>query len=163
MPVTHTYAVDGAVGDAPGAVGPSELDPRAEWVPIRRPATLLDALEARLGSEVDLRKVLLAVLCPLRGALEGPPLEVLLARLPFPLPREIREGELNLNARLSTPASSGDYLVEVARLLQHAPRTAALYVWAVFAAARAVLASGEGEAIAARLPHDLGDLFRSAR
>ncbi|BDG03838.1 DUF2267 domain-containing protein [Anaeromyxobacter oryzae] len=163
MPITHTYAVDGAVGSAPGALGPAELDARAEWVPVRPHASLVDTLEARLGSEVDLQKVLLAVLCPLRGALDGPPLEVLLARLPFPLPTEIREGELNLNAHVRAPASAAEYVLEVSRLLQHPPRAAALYVRAVFAAARAVLAPEEAEAVAARLPGDLGELFRSAR
>jgi uncharacterized protein (DUF2267 family) len=163
MPVTHTYAIHGGEGTAPGALGPAELDGRADWVPVGPRRSLLQAVAARLGSEVDLRKVVLAVLCPLRDALEGPPLERLLARLPFPLAREVREGDLNLNARVASPAAAGDYLLQVSYLLQHPPRQAAIYVRAVFGAARTVLAPEEAEAVAARLPGDLAELWSAAR
>lgn len=163
MPVTHTYAIHGGEGNAPGALGPAELDGRADWVPVGPRRSLLQAVAARLGSEVDLRKVVLAVVCPLRDALEGPPLERLLARLPFPLAREVREGDLNLNARVASPAAAGDYLLQVSHLVQHPPRQAAIYVRAVFGAARTVLAPEEAEAVAARLPGDLAELWSAAR
>ncbi|WP_242395716.1 DUF2267 domain-containing protein [Anaeromyxobacter oryzisoli] len=163
MRATHTYVIAGGEGATPGALGPAELDGRAEWVPIGSRWDLLELLTARLGSEVDLRKVVLAVLCPLREALKGPPLDALLARLPFPLAREIRDGELNLNAQVVAPSAAGDYLVEVARLLQHPPDQAAIYVRAVLGAARTVLAPEEADAIAALLPDDLAELWSAAR
>jgi hypothetical protein len=161
--MADSYSVVGGQGSAPGAIGPAELDGRAEWVPVGDGTSVLDDLEARLGSEVDLRKVLLAVFCPLRDVLDGPPLEALLAHLPYPLPQEIREGELNLNARVPSPAAVGDYVVDVAELLQHPPYQAAVYVRAAFGAARRALSPEESDGIAARLPRDLADLWRGAR
>jgi hypothetical protein len=128
------YRVSGGVGGTlPGLIAPSQLDGRAEWVPVREPLDLLDALSARLGSEADLRKVALAVLCPLRPALGGEPLAALMARLPLDLARELADAELNLCARVAPPTGGADYLVDVSRLLLHPPRRAASYVRAVFA------------------------------
>jgi uncharacterized protein (DUF2267 family) len=45
----------------------------------------------------------------------------------------------------------------------HPPRRAAEYVRAVFAAAKAVLPPEDAQAIAARLPPDIADLWRAAR
>lgn len=158
------YEVKGGVGGSlPGAIGPDELDGRAEWVPLRRGGDLLDALVARLGSEADLGKVVLSVLCPLRPALDGAPLGALTAKLPQNLARELADAELNLCARVPVPAGAGDYLLDVSRLLLHPPRRAASYVRAVFAAAKSVLAPPDSEAIAMRLPPDLAELWRAAR
>jgi uncharacterized protein (DUF2267 family) len=44
----------------------------------------------------------------------------------------------------------------------HPPPQAATYVRAVFAAARSVLSRADSEAIAARLPGDLAELWRTA-
>jgi hypothetical protein len=160
----HTYFVTGGQGaPTPGAIGPAELDARAEWVPLPARGDLLDELRGRLGSEVDLRKVVLSALCPLRTLLDGAPLGALLERLPFPLAREVLEGELNLNATVPPPTGVGDYLVEVARLLQHPPPRAAFYVRAVFGAAKAVLGPDGSEAVLGRLPVDLAEAWRSAR
>jgi uncharacterized protein (DUF2267 family) len=161
--MAHTYSVAGGEGSAPGALGPDELDGRAEWVPASRGRDLLSTLGARLGSEVDLRKVVLGVVCPLRASLEGPPLETLLAALPAALAREVREGELNLNARLRSPASAGEYLLDVSRLLLQTPRRAAVTVRALFGAVRATLGPDALEAMVARLPRDVADLVREAR
>ncbi len=158
------YEVKGGVGGVlPGALGPDELDGRAEWVPFRRRGDLLDALAARLGSEVDLGKVVLAVLCPLRPALDGAPLGAIARTLPHELARELADAELNLCTRVATPAGAGDYLLDVSRMLLHPPVRAASYVRAVFAAAKAVLAPADAEAIAARLPPELAELWRAAR
>lgn len=162
--MAHEYTVAGGVaGRIPGAYGPDEIDGTAEWVPVRRPRDLLEALEARLGSEVDLRRVVLAVLGPLRGALEGPPLGALLAKLPLDLAREIPDAPLVLCTAVRAPSGAGDYLAEVARLVLHPPRRAAGYVRAVFASAKAVLGPGDHEAIAARLPPEIAELWRAAR
>ncbi len=161
----HTYAVAGGAGGTPvpGALGPAELDGRAEWVAVRPRAGLLEALSARLGSEVDLRKVVLALLCPLRRTLEGPPLEAVLSRLPLPLAREVREGDRNLGGPVRSAHGAGDYLVEVARLLQHPPAHAAAYIRAGLAALRAALAPPDAEAVAARLSPDLRSQWAGAR
>ena len=158
------YRVRGGVGPAlPGIVGPGELDGRAEWVPVRRGTDLLDTVEARLGSEVDLRKIVLGVLAPLCPALDGAPLGALLAQLPLSLARELVQRDLALDARVRTPRGAGDYLVEVARLVLQPPARAATYVRAVLAAARGALTEADREAIAARLPPDLAELWRTAR
>lgn len=158
------YRVRGGVGPPlPGIVGPADLDGRAEWVPVPRTRELLDVLSARLGSEVDLHKVVLAVFSPLRAALDGPPLGALLAQLPLSLARELAAGGVAVGARIRSPSGAGDYLLEVSRLILHPPWRAATYVRAVFAAARAVLSREESGAIATRLPGDLGELWRSAR
>jgi len=162
--MSDPYGVRGGVGPAlPGVVGPADLDGRAEWVPVPRIGGLLDALAARLGSEVDLHKVVLAVLAPLRAALDGPPLGALLAHLPLPLARELAAPDVALGARVRAPSGAGDYLLEVSRLILHPPGQAATYVRAVFAAAAAVLPRADWEAIAVRLPPDLGELWRTAR
>lgn len=157
------YKVAGGVGGAiPGVLGPWELDGRAEWVPLRPPRDLLDALRVRLGSEVDLHRTALAVLAPLRGALDGEPLGALTARLPQDLARELADAELNLCARVPPPAGGGDYLLEVSRLLLHPPRIAETYVRAVFSAAKAVLAPEDARAIQERLPPGIADAWRAA-
>jgi len=162
--MSESYRVRGGVGPPlPGVVGPADLDGRAEWVPVPRTGELLDALAARLGSEVDLHKVVLAVLAPLRAALDGPPLGALLAHLPLPLARELAAPDVALAARVRAPSGAGDYLLEVSRLIQHPPHLAATYVRAVCAAARAVLSRADSDAIAARLPADLAELWRTAR
>lgn len=158
------YQPRGGVGGAiPGALSPAELDPRLEWVPLRRPRDLLDALAMRLGSEVDLRRIALAVLSPLRGALEGEPLGALLAALPQDLARVLADAELELNARVHDAIGAPDYLSEVSRLALHPPRRAAEYVRAVFASAKAVLEPEAILGIAERLPPDLADAWRAAR
>lgn len=167
------YQVKGGVGGRlPGALGPTQLDMRAEWIPLRPPHDLLEALSMRLGSEAprgrrghggDLVKVTLAVLAPLRGALEGEALGALTAKLPQGVARELADADLNLAARVSRPVSAADYLAEVSRLVLHPPRRAALYVRAVFAAARQVLAQEDADAIAARLPPEIAELWRAAR
>jgi uncharacterized protein (DUF2267 family) len=153
----------GVAGRIPGTLGPAELDARAEWVPLRPPHDLLDALATRLGSEVDLRKVALAVLAPLRDALEGEPLAALAARLPLDLARVLADADLELNARVRPATGAPDYVAEVSRLVLHPPRRAAEYVRAVFAAAKAVLDAAEVEAIAARLPPEIAAAWRTAR
>lgn len=158
------YRVRGGVGPSlPGVVGPGEVDGRVEWVPIARGGDLLDVLAARLGSEVDLDKVVLGVLAPLRAALEGPPLAAIAARLPPHLAAELAAGDVALGAKVRPPANAAEYVTEAARLVQHPPWRAATYVRAVFAAARAVLSPEDAEGIAARLPPDLAELWRQAR
>jgi uncharacterized protein (DUF2267 family) len=158
------FHVKGGVGGLlPGALGPADLDARLEWVRLRPGGDLLDALAARLGSEADLYKVVLAVLAPLRASLEGEPLRLLFAKLPQDLSRQLADAEQNLCAHLPAPSGAGDYLVDVSRLVQHPPRRAATYVRAVFASAKDLLAHEGSEAIAARLPPELADLWRSAR
>lgn len=154
----------GGVGpELPGLVSPASVDGRAEWVPVVRPgAELLERLEARLGSEVDVHKIVLAVVAPLCPALDGAPLGALLAHLPLSLARELAQPDLALASRVRTPGGAGDYLCEVARLALLPPARAATYVRAVFAAARAVLTRADAEAIAARLPADLAGLWRAA-
>jgi hypothetical protein len=158
------YRVRGGVGPPlPGIVGPADLDGRVEWVPVAKAGELLDVLAGRLGSEVDLHRVVLGVLAPLRSALDGPPLGALVARLPLSLARELAAGDEALGAKVRSPAGAGDYVLEVSRLILHPPWRAATYVRAVFAAARAVLAPEGSDAIAARLPPDLAELWRTAR
>lgn len=163
--ISHTYEVSGGVGArVPGAIGPDELDGRADWIalPARGEGELLDRLEARLGSEARARKVLLAVLAPLRGALEGPALEAVLAHLPHRFARELREAEWNLDAPVPEAATGAGYLDEVSRLLLHPPRQAAAYVLAVFAALHEVMGPAAAE-VAGRLPPELGELWRGVR
>ncbi len=157
------YVVRGGVGPPlAGVIGPSEVDARADWVPVRRPRELLDVLAARLGSEVDLHKIVLGVLAPLRSALEGAPLGALVGRLPLPLGRELSAGDVALGGRVRSPTGAEDYVLEVARLILHPPPRAASYVRAVFAAARTVLTREESAAISGRLPGDLAELWRTA-
>lgn len=158
------FQVKGGVGGPlPGALGPADLDARLEWVRLRPGGDLLDALAARLGSEADLHKVVLGVLAPLRSALEGAALGALAAKLPADLARQLADAEQNLCAHLPPPAGAGDYLVDVSRLLQHPPRRAATFVRALFASAKDVLAHQDTEAIAARLPPEIAELWRTAR
>jgi uncharacterized protein (DUF2267 family) len=161
------YQVRGGVGGRlPGALGPTELDGRSEWSPLRRAQgrSLFEAVGARLGSEVDARKVLLAVLGPLRPFLEGEPLAAVGAELPLDLARELADVEVALcERRLPAPTGARDYLREVARLVMHPPARAASYVRAVFAAARAVLPRDVVLEIEGRLPEDLAGLWQSAR
>src|SRR6266508_6068461 len=159
--MSDDYRVRGGIGPPlPGIVGPADLDGRAEWVPVvRQTRELLEVLAARLGSEVDLHKIVLGVLSPLRSALDGAPLGALVARLPLSLARELAAGGVAVGGRVRSPSGAGDYLLEVARLVQLPPARAATYVRAAFAAARAVLSREESDAIAARLPGDLGELW----
>ena len=158
------YHPGGVVGGPiPGTIGPAELDGRADWVPVRPPNDLLDALAMRLGSEVDLRKVVLAVLSPLRSSLEGEPLGALTAAVPQDLALVLADADLNLNVRVRAAADAGDYLAEVSRLVQHPPRRAAEYVRAVFAAAKSVIDPAAVRAISDRLPPELGAAWRAAR
>jgi uncharacterized protein (DUF2267 family) len=163
--MTDEYRVRGGVGpELPGLVGPAGVDGRADWVPAAPPgAELLDLLEARLGSEVDVEKIVLGVVGPLASALDGAPLGALVAHLPLYLARELAAPDFALSTRVHAPRGAGDYLLEVSRLIQHPPVRAATYVRAVFAAARGALSRGDAEAIAARLPPDLAELWRSAR
>jgi uncharacterized protein (DUF2267 family) len=157
------YGVAGAVGGRlPGVLGPEELDGRIEWVPVRPPRDLPEALAARLGSEDDANRVILAVLGPLRQVLAGEALGALLAKLPLHLARELGEAELNLCARVAPAGSAPEYLAEVSRLVLHPPDTAATYVRAVFAAGKAVLAPEEGRAVEAKLPPGVAELWRAA-
>lgn len=164
----HTYAVSGGRGGpCPGAIGPDELEGDLEWRPLHDEGGdeggVMGRVAARLGSEVDARRVLLAVLGPLRGALEGRPLQALAEALPRRLVRELAEVEWNLNAAVPPATDAADYLLTVARLARFPPRTAATYVVAVFAAVRAALGSAESDAVADRLPADIGQLWRAAR
>lgn len=160
------YQLRGGVGGRlPGALGPAELDGRTDWSPIGRAQdrTLLEALGARLGSEVDARRVLLAVLGPLRPHLEGEQLGALAAELPLDLARELADVEVALGERrLAAPTGARDYLREVARLVRHPPARAASYVRAVFAAARGALQPELVLEIEGRLPEELAALWRSA-
>ncbi len=162
--MAHDYTVAGGVGGRiPGAYWPGELDSREEWVPVRPPRDLLDAALSRLGSEGDPRKVVLAVLAPLRSALEGAPLGALLAKLPQDLARELADAELNLRAFVPPPHGAADYVHVVSRLVLHPPDRASVFVRAVFAAAKAALDPEDSRAVEARLPPEIGALFRAAR
>jgi hypothetical protein len=162
--MSDRYTVRGGVGPwLPGIIAPADLDGRVEWVPVRRSGELLDVLEARLGSEVDVHKVVLGVLAPLVSALDGAPLGSLLAHLPLSLARELAAGGAAVGAPVRAPMGAGDYVLEVSRLILQPPWRAAAYVRAVFATARRLLSRAESEAVAARLPHDVAELWRSAR
>jgi uncharacterized protein (DUF2267 family) len=161
---TPYHPAGGVGGRIPGALGPADVDGRAEWVPLRRrPRDLLEALAMRLGSEVDLRRVVLAVLSPLRGALEGEALGALAARLPQDLARVLADAELELNARVHPASGAADYLAEVSRLVLHPPRRAAEDVRAVFAAAKTCLEPDAIREIGERLPPEIADAWRAAR
>jgi uncharacterized protein (DUF2267 family) len=156
------YRVRGGVGPPlPGTVSPAGVDGRSEWVPVRRGADLLDVLSGRLGSEVEPHHVALAVLAPLAAALAGAPLASLLAHLPAATGVELAAAA-DESSGVRPATGAGDYLVEVARLVQQPPWRAAATVRAVFASARAVLTPEELEAIAAQLPRDLVEAFRKA-
>jgi uncharacterized protein (DUF2267 family) len=163
--MTDEYRVRGGVGpELPGLVGPAGVDGRADWVPAVRPgADLVERLEARLGSDTDVHRIVLGVLAPLCPALDGAPLGALLAHLPLFLARELADPGFALASRVRAPRGAGDYVLEVSRLILHPPARAVTYVRAVFAAARAVLGRGDAEAIALRLPGDLAGLWRDAR
>jgi hypothetical protein len=163
--VSDAYRVTGGVGPSlPGLVGPAGVDGRMEWVPVvRKDADLLERLAARLGSEVDLRKIVLGVLAPLCPVLEGAPLGALVTRLPLSLARELAWPDFALSTRVRAPRGAGDYVLEVARLVLQPPDRAVTYVRAVFAAARAVIPAAEAEAVAARLPPEIAALWRGAR
>jgi uncharacterized protein (DUF2267 family) len=161
--MTARYEVGGGVGGTlPGVLGPEELDGRIEWIPVRPPRVLPEALRARLGSEDDPGRLILAVFGPLRQLLEGEPLGAIAAKLPLPLARELAEAELNLNARIEPATRPREYLAEVSRLALHPPEVTATYVRAVFAAAKAVLAPEDARAVEARLPPEIAELWRRA-
>jgi uncharacterized protein (DUF2267 family) len=157
------YEVAGGVGgQLPGVLAPEELDGRIDWVPVRPPLDLPEALASRLGSEDDAHRVILAVIGPLRQLLQGEPLGAILAKLPLHLARELADAELNLCARITPAAGLAEYLAEVSRLVLHPPDVAASYVRAVFAAAKAVLAPDQASAVEARLPAGIAQLWRAA-
>jgi uncharacterized protein (DUF2267 family) len=160
----HRYTVSGGVGGTyPGGIGPAEVEAEREWQPVQRDPGLVGRVATRLGSEANARRVILAVLAPLRGALRGAPLEAVLARLPPRLATELLEAEWNLNARIPEATGAREYLATVSGLSRFPPRTAATYVLAVFGALRAALWPAEADAVAERLPADLATLWRAAR
>lgn len=157
--MTSDYRVAGGYGDeVPGTIAPDALDGRVEWVHPEG-ASLVDRLEARLGSEVDLRKILLGALVPLLGVLRGEPVHAIAARLPYPLARELLEAD---DGVARGPAGVEPYLREVAELVQHPPPTAAIYVGAVLATVRDALSDDAAE-LERRLPAELAELWRGAR
>ncbi|WP_242340979.1 MULTISPECIES: DUF2267 domain-containing protein [Anaeromyxobacter] len=158
--MTDGYRVSGGHGDAvPGALGPSDLDGRAEWVHVDGRG-IAERLEARLGSEVDLRKILFGVLVPLLGALHGEPLRAIAARLPHALARELLDEE---DGAVRGRIGAGEYLRDVAELVQHPPRAAAIYAGAVLAAVREALPAETAAEVERRLPPELLELWRDAR
>ncbi len=160
----HRYTVSGGVGGTyPGGIGPDEVEGELDWQAVPGDPGLVGRLVSRLGSEVDARRVILAVLAPLRSALRGAPLDAVLARLPGRLAREVVEAEWNLNARVPEAIGARDYLATVSALARFPARTAATYVLAVFGALRAALGPAEADAVAERLPADLATLWRAAR
>lgn len=162
--VEHRYIVSGGVGGAcPGALGPDEVEGELEWRPVSHEPGLVERVASRLGSEADARRVILAVLAPLRAALQGHPLDAVMARLPGRLARELLEAEWNLNARVPEATGAVDYLTTVSALARFPPRISAAYVVAVFAALRAALGPADAEAVAERLPGDVAELWRAAR
>jgi uncharacterized protein (DUF2267 family) len=160
--MTDEYRVRGGVGPPlPGIVGPAGVDGRTEWVPVRRGADLLDVLSARLGSESEPHHVALAVLAPLAAALEGAPLGSLVAHLPPATGRELAAAA-DPDSGVVPATGSGDHRIEVARLVKQPPWRADATIRAVFASVREVVTGEEFEAIAARLPRDLAEVFRHA-
>jgi uncharacterized protein (DUF2267 family) len=154
--MTGEYRVSGGYGGAvPGTIAPNGLDGRAEWVPLQG-----HGLEARLGSEVDLRKVLLGVLVPLLGALRGEPLRAIAARLPYALARELLDAD---DGAARAPPTAEQYLREVSELVQHPLAVAAFYVRAVLGTIRAALATELAEEVERRLPSELAELWRASR
>lgn len=159
----HTYTVAGGVTPVlPGAFGPDELDGEADWRSAAASGALLERIALRLGSVAGARKVILAVLGPLRATLAGPPLESILAHLPGSYAREVAEVEWNLDAAVPEAEGTTDYLQTVARLVQLPPRVAAAYVLATLGAIRGALDPLEAEAVARQLPADLARLWRAA-
>lgn len=156
------YQVAGGYGDAvPGTIGPDEVDGRADWVR-GEGRGLADELQARLGSEVDLRKVLLGVLAPLLGLLRGEPVRAIAARLPYGLGRELLDADDGGRATAG-PAGADAYLREVAELVQRPLSTAASHVTAVLGPIRSALAPDDAGELERRLPEELAALWRSAR
>lgn len=154
------YRVAGGYGDAvPGTIGPDEVDGRADWVQVDG-SGLAEQLQARLGSEVDLRKILLGVLAPLLGALHGEPARAIAARLPYALARELLDAD---DGATAGPAGAEQYLREVSELVQHPSSTAAVYVRAVLGPIRATLAPDVSAETERRLPEELAELWRTAR
>lgn len=155
------YQVTGGYGDAvPGTIGPAEVDGRAEWVQLDGPAGLAKQLQARLGSEVDLRKVLLGVLSPLLGALHGDPVRAIAARLPYPLARELLDVD---DGAAQVPAGAEQYLRDVSELVQHPLSAAAFYARAVLGSIRAALAPDVAAELERRLPAELAEVWRTSR
>jgi uncharacterized protein (DUF2267 family) len=144
----------------PGTVPPDGLEARAEWVPSGQ--GFLPALAARLGSETDASKVVLAVLAPLRALLDAESWEAVREELPWGLRGVLATPEAHLGPvpRVETAAALVAY---VGAKAQHADDRAAAYVVATLAALRDALPSALDEAIAGELPEELGRLWRGAR
>ena len=158
------YRVRGGVGaELHGIVGPAQVDGRADWTPVSRGRDLLGEIAARLGSEVDLFRAVLGVLAPLVPALDGAPLGAIVSRLPPSFARELAAAGAAIGGNVRSPRGAGDYVLDVSRIILQPPWRAATHVRAVFAAARAVLPREDAEAVAARLPPDLAELWRTAR
>lgn len=155
--------IQGGVGQPiVGVLRPDEVTGGQEaWAP-EGGSGLLAEVNARLGSEDDARKVVLAVLAPLRGWLDGPPLEAVLATLPYGLAHEIRDAERVLLAPVAPVHGSGDYLVLVAGVLQHAVPVAREYVLAVLRALRRALPPEDVSLVSERLAGSLASLWASA-
>jgi uncharacterized protein (DUF2267 family) len=154
------YQVTGGFGYAvPGTVGPDEVEGRAEWVQLEGQG-LAEQLQARLGSEVDLRKVLLAVLSPLLGVLHGEPARAIAARLPYPLARELLDAD---DGATKVPVGAEQYLRDVSELVQHPLSAAALYARAVLGSIRATLAPEMAAEAERRMPAELAELWRTSR
>lgn len=154
------YHVSGGYGgEVPGTLGPDELDGRAEWVALSG-RDLRERLQARLGSEVDLRKVLLGVLVPLLGALRGEPVRAIAARLPYALARELLDAD---DAAARAPPGAEQYLREVSELVQHPLAAAAFHVRAVLGPIRAALPPELADEVERRLPAELAELWRASR
>jgi uncharacterized protein (DUF2267 family) len=149
-----------AYENLPGTVPPDGLETRNEWVPPGE--GFLPALAARLGSETDASKVVLAVLAPLRPFVDRDSWEAIREELPWGLRGVLATPEAHLG-RIPRIEDAAGLVAYVGVKTQHPDDRAALYVAATFATLRQTLPAGLADAIAGELPGELGALWRMAR
>ncbi len=148
------------IAHLPGFVEPDEFEGRLEWV---RPGEgLVPSLTARLGSEVDAAKILLAALPPLRAFLAADTWAAIVEELPWDLRNMLRTPELHVGPvpRLEQP---DDYVRFVAHHTQHPDERAALNVSSVLGALKETVPAGLADAIGRELPPTLAPAWAAAR
>ncbi len=144
-----------------GTVGRGGPDATLEWTPAPDRADLLEALAARLGSEVDPEKIAVAAASALKQWASGAALDGLLAALPWPLRQVVASSEVHLPP-IGRLDGLRDLVAAFARAAQRIPAEAEGELRAFFGAVKETLPARAAEALGARLPDDVAAFWRAA-
>jgi uncharacterized protein (DUF2267 family) len=145
----------------PGTVEPDELDGREEWVPAG--GSFERSLEARLGSDARVAKLVLAALPPLRHHLAPDTWDAVADDLSWELRGMLASAAAHLGGPVPRLETADAYARFLGLHTGHAHARAALHARSVLGALKESVAPGLADAIAAELPGELAALWRDAR